>query len=98
MPRPAQAMTAGPHEVTEGSYAMTACSHPVSPDFAPDWPESTWVVRPEQKDALALLDGAKPGQQPVRVLLYGIGGVGKTMLAYQLAEARKDRCRDSRST
>ncbi len=65
--------------------------HPVNPDFAPGLPESTWVVRPEQKDALALLDGVKPGQKPTRVLLYGIGGVGKTTLAYQLAEARKDR-------
>lgn len=65
--------------------------HPVNPDFAPGLPESTWVVRPEQKDALALLDEVKPGQKPARVLLYGIGGVGKTTLAYQLAEARKDR-------
>ena len=65
--------------------------HPVNPDFAPGLPEPTWIVRPEQKDALALLDGVKPGQKPARVLLYGIGGVGKTTLAYQLAEARKDR-------
>jgi hypothetical protein len=31
MPRPAQAMTAGPHEVTAGSYAITAGLHPVNP-------------------------------------------------------------------
>ncbi len=65
--------------------------HPVNPDFAPGLPESTWVERPEQKDALALLDGVKPGQKSARVLLHGIGGVGKTTLAYQLAQARKDR-------
>ncbi len=65
--------------------------HPVSAAYQPNAPKATWIERPEQKDALAVLDASKPGQEPAKLLLHGIGGVGKTTLAYQLAAARRDR-------
>ena len=65
--------------------------HPVSAAYQPNAPKATWIERPEQKDALAVLDASKPGQEPAKLLLHGIGGVGKTTLAYQLAVVRRDR-------
>ncbi len=64
---------------------------PVSAARQPDKPKSTWVERPEQAKVLAVLDAAKPGMEPARVLLHGIGGVGKTTLAYQVAALRQSR-------
>ena len=63
----------------------------VSAAYQPIPPQPTWVERPEQAMALAALDAAKPGQAPARVLLHGIGGVGKTTLAYQVAALRQGR-------
>ena len=63
----------------------------VSAAYQPDKPKSTWVGRPEQAKVLSLLDGAKPGMESARVLLHGIGGVGKTTLAYQVAALRQSR-------
>ena len=63
----------------------------VSAAYQPDKPKSTWVERPEQAKVLTVLDAAQPGMEPARVLLHGIGGVGKTTLAYQIASLRQSR-------
>jgi tetratricopeptide (TPR) repeat protein len=61
----------------------------VSAAYQPIPPQPTWVVRPEQAKVIAVLDAVPKGQAPARVLLHGIGGVGKTTLAYQVAALRQ---------
>ncbi len=63
----------------------------VSAAYQPIPPQPTWVERPEQAKVLAVLDAVPKGQAPARVLLHGIGGVGKTTLAYQVAALRQAR-------
>ena len=63
----------------------------VSAAYQPPQQQPTWVERPEQAKVLAVLDAAKPGMEPAKVLLHGIGGVGKTTLAYQVAALRQGR-------
>jgi tetratricopeptide (TPR) repeat protein len=63
----------------------------VSAAYQPIPLQPTWVERPEQAKVLAVLDAVPKGQAPARVLLHGIGGVGKTTLAYQVAALRQGR-------
>lgn len=49
--------------------------------------DSFWVERSEQSKVLRLLDNARTERtEPAKVLLHGIGGIGKTVLAAQVAE------------
>ncbi len=66
-------------------YSVSAAYQP------PQQQQQTWVERPEQAKVLAVLDAVPKGQSPARVLLHGIGGVGKTTLAYQVAALRQSR-------
>ncbi len=63
----------------------------VSAAYQPIPLQPTWVERPEQAKVLAVLDAVPKGQAPARVLLHGIGGVGKTTLADQVAALRQGR-------
>ncbi len=69
-------------------------SHPsvsIGAAYVPNAPKATWVDRPELTKVLRLFDEATTGLAPLKVLLHGIGGVGKSALAAQVAAARQDR-------
>ncbi len=71
------------------SSATPSAARPVVAAYVPNAPRTAWVERSEQSKVLRLLDNARTGAEPAKVLLHGIGGIGKTVLAAQVAAVRR---------
>lgn len=72
-----------------GGVRSASAVRPVVSAYVPNAPKTAWVERPEQVKVLRLIDDARTGAEPAKLLIHGIGGVGKTALASQVATARR---------